>query len=52
MNSLKRALIEKAGYDNGFEHVVTSEKTHVMLASARHSVRAVWDMLNNNLLFL
>ena len=36
MNPLQRTLIEKAGNDNGFEHVVASEATGVTLASARH----------------
>jgi putative restriction endonuclease len=37
MNLLQRALIEKAGHDNGFEHVLPSSKqTYVLLGSARH----------------
>lgn len=40
MNPLQRTLIEKAGNDNGFEHVVASETkaaaAAVALASARH----------------
>ncbi len=40
MNPLQRTLIEKAGNDNGFEHVLASEASGVSLASARHSCRA------------
>ena len=36
MNPLQRALIEKAGHDNGFEHVLPSDGQHVELGSARH----------------
>ena len=36
MNPLQRALIEKAGHDNGFEHVLPSDGPHVNLGSARH----------------
>lgn len=36
MNPLQRALIEKAGHDNGFEHVLPSDGPHVDLGSARH----------------
>ena len=41
MNPLQRTLIEKAGNDNGFEHVVASEASCVTLASARHANRAL-----------
>jgi len=46
MNLLQRSLIEKAGHDNGFEHVLpSSTQTYVLLGSARHraelSVQAV-----------
>jgi len=41
MNPLQRAIIEKTGNDNGFEHVVTSDVRGVTLASARHANRAV-----------
>lgn len=41
MNPLLRTLIEKAGHDNGFEHVLAHEATMVTLASARHRARAV-----------
>lgn len=40
MNPLQRTLIEKAGNDNGFEHVVASDASGVTLASARHANRA------------
>ena len=39
MNPLQRALIEKAGHDNGFEYVLPSDAQHVALASARHPAR-------------
>ena len=35
MNPLQRTLIEKAGHDNGFEHVFSSDNRLVVLASAR-----------------
>lgn len=41
MNPLQRTLIEKAGHDQGFEHVLSSDETSVVLASALHSARAV-----------
>ena len=41
MNPLQRALIEKIGNDNGFEHVVASDVSGVTLASARHANRAL-----------
>jgi putative restriction endonuclease len=40
MNPLRRALVEKAGHDHGFEHVVTSGPDGVVLASARHAAIA------------
>lgn len=40
MNPLQRALVEKAGHDHGFEHVVASDPDGVLLASARHAARA------------
>lgn len=46
MNPLQRTLIEKAGNDNGFEHVLDSEANGVTLASARHPTR-VWVGLEN-----
>ena len=39
MNLLQRALIEKAGHDNGFEYVLPGDTQHVALASARHPAR-------------
>ncbi len=36
VNPLQRALIEKAGHDNGFEHVLPAVGDAVTLASARH----------------
>lgn len=41
MNPLLRALIEKAGHNHGFEHVLADGADTVMLASARHPARAV-----------
>lgn len=40
MNPLDRTLIEKAGHDNGFEHVLQATADTVTLASARHQSRA------------
>lgn len=40
MNPLQRALIEKLGHDQGFEHVLASDPAGVVLASARHSASA------------
>lgn len=40
MNSLERTLIEKAGYDNGWEITVESAPERVILASALHRARA------------
>ena len=39
MNPLQRALIEKAGHDNGFENVLPSDGPLVELGSARHPAR-------------
>lgn len=36
MHPLQRALIEKAGHDNGFEYVLPCDGEHAALASARH----------------
>ena len=41
MNPLQRTIIEKAGNDNGFEHVLASDANVVVLASARHPTRAL-----------
>jgi putative restriction endonuclease len=40
MTPLKRALIEKAGHDHGFEHTVSASGTAVTLGSARHPAKA------------
>lgn len=40
MNSLECSLIEKAGYDNGWEIVLASSPVQVSLASAMHRARA------------
>ena len=39
MHPLQRALIEKAGHDNGFEYVLPGDAEHATLASARHPAR-------------
>jgi putative restriction endonuclease len=39
MNPLQRALIEKAGHDNGFENVMPSVGLGVELGSARHPAK-------------
>lgn len=42
MNLLQRALIEKAGHDNGFEHVLSAAREGwVALGSARHPVEVM-----------
>lgn len=41
MNPLLRTLIEKAGHDNGFEHVLAHHAGMVTMASARHQAHAV-----------
>ena len=46
MNPLLRALIEKTGNDNGFEHVVASDASGVTLASARHNNRTLVGLDN------
>lgn len=46
MNPLQRAIIEKTGNDNGFEHVLVSEANGITLASARHANRAVIRLQN------
>lgn len=40
MNSLDRSLIQKAGYDNGWEVVAEESPDQVILASALHSTHA------------
>ncbi len=41
MNPLQRALVEKAGHDNGFESVLPAPGDTVRLASARHRSQAM-----------
>lgn len=41
MNVLERALIEKAGRENGWENVIESRDERVVLASARHRGKAI-----------
>lgn len=41
MNPLQRALIEKTGHDNGFEHVLPATDDAVTLASARHRASTI-----------
>jgi len=41
INPLQRVLIEKTGYDNGFEHVLPASDAWVTLASARHPAQAL-----------
>lgn len=40
MTPLRIALIEKTGWNNGFEHVVSSDMAEVVLGSAQHRARA------------
>lgn len=40
MNSLERSLVQKAGYDHGWEVVVEERPEQVVLASALHHARA------------
>jgi putative restriction endonuclease len=40
MTPLKRALIEKAGHDHGFEHTLSDTGAAVTLGSARHPAKA------------
>ena len=47
MNPLQRTLIEKAGNDNGFEHMLASEANGVTLASARHPTRVLICLANS-----
>lgn len=49
MNHLQRALIEKAGHDNGFEYVLPSDGSHVELGSARHPAQVRVAILANGL---
>jgi len=41
MNSLERSLVEKAGYDNGWERSSFDSDGNVVLASARHGFSAL-----------
>lgn len=41
MNPLQRALVEKTGHDNGFEHVLPVAGDAVTFASARHRASAM-----------
>jgi putative restriction endonuclease len=45
MNPLQRALIEKVGVDNGFEHTLSADKPDITLASARHPARSAISVL-------
>jgi len=45
MTPLKRALIEKAGHDHGFEHVLLSSASAVNMGSARHPARVAVSLL-------
>jgi len=48
MNTLDRSLIEKAGYDNGFEIVLDSDSTTVNLRSSLHPLRVAINMGNHD----
>lgn len=41
MSPLERALIEKAGHDNGFEHVLDGSPAEVRMGSALHPARVI-----------
>lgn len=45
MTPLKRALIEKAGHDHGFEHVLPTSGAVVNMGSARHPARVTVSLL-------
>ena len=45
MTPLKRALIEKAGPDHGFEHVLPAGSCVVNMGSARHPARVAVSLL-------
>lgn len=45
MTPLKRALIEKAGHDHGFEHVLPAGSGVVNMGSARHPARVTVSLL-------
>ena len=45
MNLLQRALVEKAGHDNGFEYVLPAQNAErVVLASARHAAEVAVEI--------
>ena len=46
MNSLDRSLIEKAGYDNGFEIVHQNDPSVVNLSSSLHPIKV--DITDGN----
>jgi putative restriction endonuclease len=46
VNPLQRALIEKVGVDNGFEHTLVADEHDVTLASARHPTRSTISVLD------
>ena len=48
MNTLDRSLIEKAGYDNGFEIVLDSDPSCVNLESSLHPLRSTISMGNHD----
>jgi hypothetical protein len=57
MNTLQRALIEKAGHEYGFENVLPGSAHWVVLGSARHRAQLSitlanqqWDVFNGFLL--
>jgi putative restriction endonuclease len=47
MNPFQRALIEKVGVDNGFEHTLAADEHAVILASARHPARSTLSVLGD-----
>lgn len=48
MNTLERALIEKVGRENGWENVIESNDSVVVLASARHQAQLSIAPFNSN----
>jgi len=48
LNLLQRTLIEKAGYENGFENSTLAEDSKVCLSSARHVAMAIIDGLDSS----
>jgi len=47
MNLLQRSLIEKAGYENGFENNNSVGSSDVCLSSARHSANVTIAVVVN-----